>query len=167
MLSEIENPPSTDATPSITPSDCRVARPRFSRISTQELRIRSRKAPVSIVCSLSPRERVGVRGELSPTIRLSRSLCVTNEPVFDLDATLRQPRDGEVMRDDQDRVALLVELGEELEHFVAGLLVERAGRLVSQEHRRPVGERAGDRDALRLSAESLEGSTPAFSGIPT
>src|SRR5713101_5109686 len=132
MLSEIENPPSTDATPSITPSDCRVARPRFSRISTQELRIRSRKAPDNFIAR---------------RFRASRSLCVTNEPVFDLDATLRQPRDGEVMRDDQDRVALLVELGEELEHFMAGLLVERAGWLVGQKHRRPVGERASDRDA--------------------
>ena len=36
MLSEIENPPSTEATPRITPSDCRVERVKFSRISTQE-----------------------------------------------------------------------------------------------------------------------------------
>src|SRR5712692_3641769 len=123
MLSEIENPPSTDATPSITPSDCRVARPRFSRISTQELRIRSRKAPVSIVCSLSPRERVGVRGELSPTIRLSRSLCVTNEPVFDLAAKPRQPGHDEVTCALQRGVGVAADRDRRREHFVAGLLV--------------------------------------------
>ena len=47
MLSEIEKPPSTEATPSITPSDWRVERLRFSRISTQEFaQPRSRKAPL-------------------------------------------------------------------------------------------------------------------------
>jgi hypothetical protein len=33
----------------MTPRDCNVARPRFSRISTQELRSRSLKAPVDFI----------------------------------------------------------------------------------------------------------------------
>ena len=61
------------------------------------------------------------------------------------------------MRDDQDGVALLVQLGEELEHLVAGLLVERPGRLVGEEHGRTIGERPGDRDPLSLPAGELGG----------
>jgi hypothetical protein len=49
MLSEIEKPPSTAATPRTTPSDCRAERVKFSRISTHALRSRSRKAPLKLM----------------------------------------------------------------------------------------------------------------------
>ena len=71
---------------------------------------------------------------------------------MDLDLALRHGGDREVVRDDDDRVALAVEVGEELEDLVAGLRVERARGLVGEQQRRPVGERAGDRDALPLAA---------------
>ena len=41
---------------------------------------------------------------------------------------------------------------EQLEHLVAALGVERAGRLVGEQQRRLVGERAGDREPLALAA---------------
>ena len=46
----------------------------------------------------------------------------------------------------------LEEFGED---DVGGMLVEIAGRLVGEDQRRPVGERAGDRDALLLAARQL------------
>lgn len=49
--------------------------------------------------------------------------------------------------------ALSADEVEELsEHRVGGVLVEVAGRLVGEHQRRLVGERAGDRDALLLTA---------------
>src|SRR5438309_5266042 len=48
---------------------------------------------------------------------------------------------------------------DELEEFgeddVGGLLIEIAGRLVGEDEQRPVGERAGDGDALLLAARKL------------
>src|SRR4029077_12746114 len=131
MLSEIEKPPSTDATPRITPSDWSVERVKFSRISTQELRTRSRKAPLNITKSHVPSPKSQVLGpglspgtwDLGPETR-SRRLLHFDQPIHDLDLSLRHGRDGEVVRDDDDRVALAVQVGEELEHLVAGLLVE-------------------------------------------
>ena len=40
-------------------------------------------------------------------------------------------------------------------HLLAQLQVERAERLVEQQHARPVDERAGERDALLLAARQL------------
>ena len=42
-------------------------------------------------------------------------------------------------------------------HLLAQLEVERAERLVEQQHRRPVHQRAGERDALALAAGQLAG----------
>src|SRR5271154_7275823 len=109
MLSEIERPPRTAATPRITPSDWRIERVRFSRISTHELRSRSRKAPLKVIGG-----------------RRSRRFGDFDQPVVDLDLAPRHPGDREVVRDDDDRVALAVQLGEKLEDFVARLRVERA-----------------------------------------
>src|SRR6266536_1902105 len=69
---------------------------------------------------------------LSPTTYSSRGLRVTNQSIFDFDAPLGERRDREVVRDDQDRVALLVEGGKQLQHFVSRLLVQGAGRLVGE-----------------------------------
>src|ERR1700693_265090 len=142
MLSEMENPPRTDATPSITPSDCSVARPRFSFISTQELRKRSVNAPVDFIAARC-------------ACRWSRGLRVKDHPVLDLHLPLCERGDGEVVRDDEDRVALFVELGEELEDFMAGLGIQRACRLVGQQHGWMIRQRAGDRDTLGLASGEL------------
>ena len=46
---------------------------------------------------------------------------------------------------------------ERLEHDDAGRDVERAGRLVAQQHVGPLGDRARDRHALLLAARELRG----------
>src|SRR5262245_33039835 len=104
MLSDIEKPPSTDATPRMTPRDWSVERVRFSRISTQEFLTRSRKAPLNMT--------------------LLRRLLHFDQSVHDLDLALCHGGDREVVRDDDDGVALAVQVHEELQHFVAGLLVQ-------------------------------------------
>src|SRR5512144_3241941 len=117
-------PPSTDATPRMTPSDWSVERVMFSRISTQALRRRSRNLPVraivAIVSPLTPGPSPGGRGGEG---ELGRFLHL-DEAVHDLDLALRHGGDREVVRDDDDRVAVAVEVGEELEDLVAGPLVE-------------------------------------------
>ena len=56
------------------------------------------------------------------------------------------------MRGDDDEVAVVGELANELQHAVDLDVVEVRGRLVGEQHRRVVRERAGDRDALLLTA---------------
>jgi hypothetical protein len=53
---------------------------------------------------------------------------------------------------DDERRAPVQELAERLLDCELGLGVQRAGRLVEDHHRRPVVDRAGDRDALALAA---------------
>ncbi len=57
--------------------------------------------------------------------------------------------------DEHDRAALGGELAEQREHRGARLDVEVAGRLVGQQQRRVVDQRAGDREALLLAAGEL------------
>ncbi|MBG9887325.1 hypothetical protein ABE10_12540 [Bacillus toyonensis] len=65
------------------------------------------------------------------------------------------------MRDDDDRDALLpVDAGEELQHLMRGLRVERARGLVGEEDRGSGRERPGDPDALLLSPGELLGVGP-------
>jgi hypothetical protein len=54
--------------------------------------------------------------------------------------------------DDRDGGPLGVEFLQQPENLLAGGLVEVAGRLVSQHHRRAGDQRSGDRDALLLAA---------------
>ena len=64
--------------------------------------------------------------------------------------------DGGIVRDHDGRgPELAVDALERLEDHNAGGDVERAGRLVTQEHVRPLRDRAGDRDALLLAAREL------------
>ena len=61
-----------------------------------------------------------------------------------------------VVRDEDGRDAeLLLDLADRAPQFLADLGVERAERLVEQQHLGPVGERARDRDALLLAAREL------------
>ena len=59
------------------------------------------------------------------------------------------------VRDHDDRLAGLVELGQQLHDLVAGLRVEVAGRLVGQDDVRVVDQDAGDGHALLLAAGEL------------
>ena len=62
-----------------------------------------------------------------------------------------------VVSDQQDRLAAGVQTGEQLEHFLATLRVERAGRLIGQQQRWFVGKCSGDRQALPLTARQRRG----------
>ena len=49
-------------------------------------------------------------------------------------------------------------------HLLAELEIERAERLVEEEHARPIDEGAGKRDALPLAARQLAGLPPLIAG---
>ena len=59
------------------------------------------------------------------------------------------------MRRHHDRRPAGVDVAQQLEHAARGALIEVAGRLVGEQHRRLVDERPGDRDALLLAAGQL------------
>ena len=122
-LSEIEKPPRTDATPSMTPSAWSAERPRFSRISTQALRealAEGAGEPHQAAFS-SRRRRRGRRGARPGARRARRSCgsCVTRMTVFPCRCSSWKSA----------------------EHLGARLRVEGAGRLVGEEERR-AGSRA-------------------------
>ena len=74
----------------------------------------------------------------------------------------RQPL---VVRGDQSRRSFLPHQPQELiEHDLRGCLIEIAGGFVGQDQGRPVGERAGDRDALLLAARQL--ARPVRQAVP-
>ncbi|GEM_PF-4131188 len=56
------------------------------------------------------------------------------------------------MRDDDDRVALLVHGAQQFHHVFAALAVERAGRLVGKDDAPAIHERPRDGNALLLAA---------------
>ena len=57
--------------------------------------------------------------------------------------------------DDEGQAELLLQVHQLELRFLAQLLVERAERLVEQQHLRPLGDRAGQRHALALAAGEL------------
>ncbi len=57
--------------------------------------------------------------------------------------------------DDEGQAEVLLQVHQLELRFLAQLLVERAERLVEQQHLRPLGERAGQRHALALAAGEL------------
>src|SRR5262245_23679407 len=60
-----------------------------------------------------------------------------------------------VVGDDDDRGSFAIEFGEQAENLLSRMRVERAGRFVSQQQRRPAAQRAGDSHALLLAAREL------------
>ena len=68
----------------------------------------------------------------------------------------REPRrDGSVVRDDDDRRAVGIEVNEQIEDRLARRLVEVPRRLVRKDDLGLTDDRPGDRDALALSAGKL------------
>src|SRR5260370_6989583 len=59
------------------------------------------------------------------------------------------------MRRHDDGGAVGIDVAQQLEDAASGTLVEIAGRLVCQQHRRLIDERTRDRDALLLAAGQL------------
>ena len=68
---------------------------------------------------------------------------------------VRERGDVGFVRDQDDGVAGLVQAGEQRHDLGAGLRVEVAGRLVGEQDRRVVHERARDGHALALAARQL------------
>ncbi len=85
----------------------------------------------------------------------SRPDILDDQSVAKHDAPPGPRRDVELMGDEHDGDAALVQLLEQRDDLIGGAAVERAGRLVGKENVRIVGERAGDRHALLLAAGEL------------
>ena len=62
-----------------------------------------------------------------------------------------------LVRDQNDGVAVFVKLFEQVHDVVTGGRVQRAGGLVSQQYRRMINQRAGNRHPLPLAAGKLVG----------
>ena len=83
---------------------------------------------------------------------------VTGRPRPSRSAIVTSASRGElgIVRDQHDRrLARAIDVEQQLDDLLAGLAVEVAGRLVGEQERRIVGQRAGDRDALLLAAGEL------------
>ena len=100
------------------------------------------------------RDELGCRAARRP--RLGRADLLDPALVEDGDLVAHRQRLLLVVRDVDERHAevALERLQEEL-HLLAQLQVERAERLVEQQHLRPVDDRAGERDPLALAAREL------------
>ncbi len=62
-----------------------------------------------------------------------------------------------IVGDDHHGVAALIQFAQDRQHFLAGLGVQCAGRLVRQDNFAAVDQRTGDADALLLAAGKLAG----------
>ena len=79
-----------------------------------------------------------------------------DEAILDANDPLGVLRHVGIMGDEDDGDAVgAVELLEHLEDFLAGARIEVAGRLVGEEHPRPVDQRPGDGHALLFAAGKL------------
>src|ERR1700691_3575464 len=97
--------------------------------------------------------------ERSVTATLAQELVVAagfdDQSVLDDENAIGVHDGGEPVRDDERR-AVLAQLGDRLLHVVFGLRIERRGRLIEQDDRRVLDQRARDRDALALAAGELQ-----------
>jgi hypothetical protein len=76
-------------------------------------------------------------------------------------------REVHLVRDHQQRHALVGQALHHLQHLAHQLGVQRRGDLVAQQHAGLHRQRAGDRHALLLAAESWSGQASNFSARPT
>ena len=90
--------------------------------------------------------------------RLRIAHVVVDPAVFDGDDPVRHGLQRSVVRNDDDRHSLLpAAVLQKLQNLFAGLVVQRAGRLVAEHQLRILRERAGDGDALLFAARKLRG----------
>src|SRR5690606_35943155 len=95
-------------------------------------------------------------GELRRPLPHGVETLLAHVPVRERDHAVRDIRNRRVVRDqERRRVHRLVDVLERLEHPYARRAVERAGRLVAEQDRRTLRDRARDRDALLLAAREL------------
>ena len=101
-------------------------------------------------CGRRRHRRSCVRGSCSAGRAVGRDLAVSQ-----MNPAVHALGQAEIVGDGDHGLAAIDDLAQHLEHLLAGLGVERAGRLVGQDDVRVVGERAGDGDALALAAGKL------------
>lgn len=88
-------------------------------------------------------------------------IAVVDDPaILQTDDAVGLHGDGIVVGDEDDGVALLMQLLQHPQHFAAGVRVQRAGGLVGQDDRRVAHQRPRDGNALLLAAGELIGLVP-------
>src|SRR5437588_5221457 len=100
------------------------------------------------------------KGRVRPHYRrraLSDLLVLLDQAIADRDDPSSASGNIMLMRDKNNCVAIFVKFFEEVHDVVTGGRVERAGRLVSQQDRRMIHQRAGNRHPLPLAAGKLVG----------
>ena len=105
----------------------------------------------------SSRPAPGCRGAAGRLMTSSAGPISTMRPeVHHRDPVGDHPGDRQVVGDEQDRHAqLAAQAADEVEHGCGQRHVQRAGRLVAQQHRRRHDRRPGQRDPLALTAGQL------------
>src|SRR6267142_4136816 len=86
---------------------------------------------------------------------LGHELILPDQSIPHNNVSLRVSGDVLLVRDHDDRDAVLIELLENGHDLNAGSAVEIAGRFIRQQHLRIIDQRACDRDALLLTAGKL------------
>ena len=110
-----------------------------------------------------PQREVAEREQADHRARSSPTICA----VAHVDDAPRGAREILVVRDDDDRRPIGVQPLEQRDHLRAGVRVELARRLVGEQERRAVRQRARDRDALLLAAGQLRRPMALASPSPT
>jgi len=87
-----------------------------------------------------------------------RLALADDRPIHHVYLPLRPPAEHRIVGHQHQRDFLLDQLFEQIHHLLAGSLIEIAGRLVGQQHRRMHAGGAGNRDALALPAGKLVGA---------
>ena len=98
------------------------------------------------------RVRMSARGACASFPASGRLPVGDHASVQQFDAAFRPSRDLRVVGDDDDGVAVRRQIGENAQHVLAVLRVERARRLVREDQSPAVHQRPGDRHALLLAA---------------
>ena len=88
---------------------------------------------------------------------LLAAIFLDDAAVEEVDGAVGVARVARIVGDHADRGAFAVQLAQQLHDRFAVLRVEVAGRLVREQDRGRAGDRAGDRDALLLTARELAG----------
>src|SRR3954453_22311375 len=148
--------PRTPAKPVSTERSLRVSSPRSASLYTYATAFLRSSTPAASL----PAPSCTTLPSSSTTSRLPRPVlprAVRNAlAVVDHDEPARHRGGDRLVGDHDHRLAELVDgAAQQAEHLLGGVRVQVAGRLVGEQHGRPVHERAGDGDALLLAAGEL------------
>ena len=118
---------------------------------------RARRSPAS--SDVGAADEIGDEARARPLVDVARRADLDDAAVVeDGDAVGHRQRLALVVGDEDEGDAELALQRLQLDlHLLAELEVERAERLVEQQHLRPVDQRAGERHALALAAGKLRG----------